>query len=94
MRMRLERASLSVAASLERVRAGSRLVVERKRISLDHLGARLQSLSPNATLARGYAVVRAGGHALREATAVAPGDRLEVELASGSLGARVEDVSP
>jgi exodeoxyribonuclease VII large subunit len=94
MQTRLERASLSVAASLDRVRAGSRLVVERKRISLDHLGARLQSLSPHATLARGYAVVRAGGHALREATAVEPGERLEVALASGSLGARVEDVNP
>ena len=36
-------------------------------------GARLQALSPRATLARGYAVVRAGGTALRDAAAVAPG---------------------
>ncbi len=92
VRTRLERASLSITASLERVRAGSRLVLERKRIALDHFGARLQSLSPHATLARGYAVVRAGGEALRDAAAVTAGDRVEVELASGSLGARVEDV--
>ena len=51
-------------------------------------------MSPLATLARGYAIVRAGGEALREAAGVSPGDRLEVELASGALGATVEDVRP
>jgi hypothetical protein len=38
--------------------------------------------------------VRAGADALRDAAAVTPGDRLEIELASGSLGASVEDVRP
>ena len=32
--------------------------------------------------------------ALRDASTVSPGDRLEIELASGGLGARVEDVEP
>ena len=45
-----------------------------------------------ATLARGYAVVRAGGEAVRTAEAVSAGDRLEIELAVGALGARVEEV--
>ena len=53
-----------------------------------------RALSPLATLARGYAIVRSGGEALRDAAGVSPGDRLEVELASGSLGATVEDVRP
>ena len=59
---------------------------------LDHAGARLQALSPLATLGRGYAIVRAEGVAVREASAVAPGERLEIELSVGALGARVEDV--
>jgi exodeoxyribonuclease VII large subunit len=67
-------------------------MLERRRETLDHLGARMQALSPHATLARGYAIVRAGGEALREAASVSPGDHLEVELASGSLGASVEEV--
>jgi exodeoxyribonuclease VII large subunit len=86
-RSRLERTA-------ERLRAGPRLVLERRRSALDHTGARLQALSPLATLGRGYAIVRAGGHALREATTVAAGDRLDVQLAVGSLGARVEEVRP
>jgi exodeoxyribonuclease VII large subunit len=92
VRSRLERASLGLSASLERLRGSSRLLLERRRAALDHLGARMQSLSPHATLARGYAIVRARGEALREAAAVSPGDTLDVELASGSLAARVEAV--
>ncbi len=76
----------------ERLRVAPRLLLERRRSALDHTGARLHALSPLATLDRGYAIVRAGAVALRDASVVAPGDRLEIELASGELGARVEDV--
>jgi exodeoxyribonuclease VII large subunit len=75
-----------------RLRAAPRLLLERRRSGLDHAGARLQTLSPLATLERGYAIVRAGAVALRDASVVSQGDRLEIELASGALGARVEEV--
>jgi exodeoxyribonuclease VII large subunit len=78
----------------ERLRAAPRLLLERRRAGLDHTGARLQTLSPLATLDRGYAIVRAGAVALRDASAVSRGDQLEIELATGSLGAAVEDVRP
>jgi len=68
------------------------LLLEHRRVSLDHAAARLQALSPRATLARGYAIVRSGGIALRDATNAAPGERVEVELARGRLTARVEEV--
>ncbi len=86
------------AARLERLgnrlSTAPRLLLERRRASLDHSAARLNALSPLATLARGYAIVRAGGDAVREAASVSTGDRLEIELAAGGLGARVEDVRP
>jgi exodeoxyribonuclease VII large subunit len=78
----------------ERLRAAPRLLLERRRAALDRSGARLQTLSPLATLNRGYAIVRAGSEALRSATEVAAGDALDVQLAAGSLGARVEEVRP
>jgi len=78
----------------ERLRAAPRLLLERRRSGLDHAGARLQALSPLATLGRGYAIVRAHGEVVRDAAVLSPGDRLEVELASGGAGARVEDVRP
>jgi exodeoxyribonuclease VII large subunit len=92
VRSSLERDATRVARLGDRLRRSPRLLLERRRAALDHTGARLQALSPLGTLARGYAIVRAGGEALRESAAVAPGDRVDVELASGGLGARVEDV--
>jgi exodeoxyribonuclease VII large subunit len=90
----LERDRARLHRSGERLRDAPTLLLERRRASLDRSGARLQALSPRATLARGYAIVRAGGAVVREARAVAPGARVEVELARGSLGAKVEDVTP
>ena len=92
IRTLLERDATGLKRHGERLRAAPRLLFERRRSAIDHSGARLQALSPLATLARGYAVVRAGGEAVRTAEAVSAGDRLEIELAAGALGARVEEV--
>jgi exodeoxyribonuclease VII large subunit len=94
VRALLDRDATRLARTGDRLRAAPRLLLERRRAAVDRCGARLQALSPLATLGRGYAIVRADGAALREAAAVAPGDPLEIELASGGLGARVEDVRP
>ena len=75
-----------------RLRAAPVVVLERRRVALDHAAARLQALSPRATLARGYAVVRSGGSALKDAATLAPGNRLEIELATGGLAATVDEV--
>jgi len=75
-----------------RLRAAPLVLLERRRVALDHAAARLQALSPHATLARGYAIVRAGGAALRESAAAAAGTALEIELATGGLGATVTEV--
>jgi len=88
----VERDAARLARLGDRLRRAPRLLVERRRSALDHTGARLQALSPLATLNRGYAIVRAHGEALREAAAVSPGERLEIELARGGIEARVEDV--
>ncbi len=91
---RLERDAERLGLLGDRLRGAPETLLERRRGALDHLGVRLQALSPLATLARGYAIVRTQGEALREAAAVAPGDRLDIELAFGGLGARVDEVRP
>lgn len=88
----VERNASRLERTGERLRTGPRLVLERRRSALDHTGARLQALSPLATLGRGYAIVRAGGHALREAAAVSAGEHLDIQLAVGSLDATVDGV--
>ena len=91
---RFARSEEQLARLRVRLRAAPRLLLERRRAALDQSGARLQALSPLATLARGYAIVRAGGEALRAPAGVAPGDRLDIQLAAGGLAARVEEVRP
>ena len=88
----LERDRSRLDLSRERLSAAPRLLLERRRNALDRSAARLQALSPRATLARGYAIVRAGGTVLRDAGTVAAGGLVEIELAHGGLGARVEEV--
>jgi exodeoxyribonuclease VII large subunit len=88
----LDRDAERVARLSERLRVAPGGFVERRRASVDHLGLRLQSLSPRATLARGYAIVRADGAALRDAVTVGVGDALEIELAAGEIAATVDEV--
>jgi exodeoxyribonuclease VII large subunit len=77
-----------------RLRGAPALLVERRRASLDRAGARLRALSPRATLERGYAIVRSGDALVTDATALARGDSVDVELASGGFGATVDEVLP
>ena len=86
-RARLERVG-------DRLRRAPRLLLERRRSALETTGGRLRALSPTATLARGYAIVRCGTAIVSEAAAVEPGDAIAVELAAGGLDARVEEVRP
>jgi exodeoxyribonuclease VII large subunit len=88
----LERDRERARRGRERLGAAPGLYLERRRAALDRAGARLQTLSPRATLQRGYAIVRAGDGVVRDAREVAAGSRIDVELARGALGARVEDV--
>lgn len=69
--------------------------LERGAMALTALRDSLQALSPDATLARGYAVARrADGSVLRDVAQVAPGDPLRVTVARGSLDTRVEATRP
>ena len=68
---------------------GDRL--ERRRLLLEGAHDGLRTLSPFATLERGYAVARtAEGRILRDASTVAPGDPLQVVVARGTVDTRVE----
>ena len=78
----------------ERLRAAPRLLLERRRAALDHAGARLQTLSPLATLGPRLRDRPRRRRRAAEAAAVAPGRRLEIELAAGALGATVDEVRP
>jgi exodeoxyribonuclease VII large subunit len=90
-------------ADVERLRDAARACMQRgvdRRITdVGHLAARLTSLGPAATLARGYAVVQrvpaehvpgAPLPVLRSTAEVGPGTRLRVRVSDGAVAAVVE----
>ena len=63
----------------------------RRRMVVEGAHATLRTLSPTATLERGYAVARyADGRILHDASDVGPGEALQVIVARGTVEARVE----
>jgi exodeoxyribonuclease VII large subunit len=86
----VERRRQRLAQTHERLRRAPTLAVERKRARLEHAAGRLRALSPRATLQRGYAIVRSGNEIVRSKEAVALGEHIDVEVADGRFGARVE----
>jgi exodeoxyribonuclease VII large subunit len=86
----LERRRQRLVHVHDRLRRAPSLAVERKRARLEHAAGRLRALSPRATLQRGYAIVRAHEEIVRTPEAVSSGDPIDVEVAEGRFGARVE----
>jgi exodeoxyribonuclease VII large subunit len=90
----VEREALRLARAHERLRLAPVLAVERKRAALENTAAKLVALSPLQTLERGYAIVRTDSGGVVSSTGdVSTGARVDVTLADGSFGARVEDIS-
>jgi len=83
-RTREARARTAATAAIRlRLGAGGRRLAE--------LAARLDALSPLAVLGRGYSIARreSDGRIVRAAADVAVGDRLDLQLATGRIGAQV-----
>jgi exodeoxyribonuclease VII large subunit len=77
------------------LRRGLLRQVERTQQRLKLASRALQSLSPLATLERGYAIVTdAGGKVLTDSAQVARGAALDVRLARGGLAATVDQIKP
>ena len=92
-RAAVQRENLRLERARQRLRAAPALAVERKRAVLEKSGARLVALSPVQTLRRGYAIVRTESGGLVASTGdVSAGARVDVTVADGGFGARVEDV--
>jgi exodeoxyribonuclease VII large subunit len=108
-RQRLDEATAALLREAERGLEGRRLCLERlwerwqrnhprratqqMRERLEDWEERLRALGPEATLARGYALVwDQGGRIVREASPALLGRFLAVDLARGRLGVKVEKV--
>ena len=84
-----ERHAQRLVSSRERLGRAPLLTLERRRSLLETTRARLRALGPQATLERGYAIVRRGDHVVRSADEVTSGEELDVLVAEGTFGATV-----
>jgi len=91
-RRTLERQGERTERVHERLRTAPALMVERKRAALESTAGRLAVLSPVKTLERGYAIVRTESKVVTTSADVAPGVHVDIRVAQGTFGARVEDV--
>jgi len=90
----VDRAQHELDAARAALRAELRTTLDRQAGEVARLAAQVTALSPASTLARGYAVVLdAEGGVVQDAARVAPGDRVDVRLAHGSLSATVQDAT-
>jgi exodeoxyribonuclease VII large subunit len=91
----LASAHARLAGAARRVATVSRRCVERRRARLETGAARLNGVSPLATLARGYGVARRpDGVSLTSVAGFGAGDAFELLLRDGRVNARAESVQP
>jgi exodeoxyribonuclease VII large subunit len=95
-RFQLHLAFQRFARAQAALRAAMHRVIERLSLRATLAERSLRSLSPLATLERGYAIVTqmATGSVLTESAKVTPGDSIGVRLARGSLAAKVTRSEP
>ena len=90
------------AVERERLRVGQPLVdtiatataniTSRQRDRLKALSELLDTLSPEATLQRGFSITRINGHAVTSTAQAAAGDVLETTLAAGTITSTVTSI--
>lgn len=79
----------------ERMRQSIHHVVKAHQTDLAHFVSRARALSPQRTLARGYAIVTADdGAAITQAGALSAGDKITAVFAEGSAQATVTETTP
>lgn len=88
-RQRLKTGSEAVAT----IAAAVRNTLNRNADHLKSLTTLLDTLSPQATLRRGFSITRAGGRCLTDADSLAPGTVLETVLARGKITSTVTDTT-
>ncbi len=87
----LQRQRDQVARQRQRLQQRMQTVLERARLQLAQRSGRLQSVSPLATLERGYSILLTSqGQAVTSAQQVSPGERLEARLHRGRLALIVD----
>jgi len=75
---------------LSRSHLAVRHTLQLQRERVNNLSAQLETLNPQATLSRGYAIVQRGDRVVTQTGQVSPGDDITVQVGDGEFGAKVK----
>ena len=85
-----QRAASSLDVMREQLFSLTERRLEREKNRLEVAERSIEALSPKRIMQLGFAVVRSGGKALKSVASAAKGEVVEIELADGTIKARVE----
>ncbi|MEY4971189.1 MAG: hypothetical protein RLZZ404_115 [Actinomycetota bacterium] len=87
----IEAHEADVERAVDQMRSRLDQTLSREAMQIGHLRQQVRSLSPQSTLDRGYSVVRdLDGHVISDPNQIKKGQRLQLRLAKGELGAVAE----
>jgi len=91
---RIEKSRMIVAHRRQQLVGGIWNVIKENRHAMDRQQISLQNLSPLGVLQRGYSITRLlpQGTIVKNIAVLAAGDHIDVQVATGNIRARVEDV--
>jgi exodeoxyribonuclease VII large subunit len=93
-RNRIGHARERITALIERADRAVLLLLDQRNAAVERCGQLLAALSHRGVLARGFALVRdLDGHPLRNAAAISPAQRLDIEFSDGRVQAVAEGSS-
>lgn len=91
----VEQRAREVAGWLDRARRCTAGILATAELDVSQARARVTALAPQATLARGYAIVTdSAGRVIRSPAGVAPGEAVRARLATGALDLIVTGAAP
>ena len=88
----LNERSLLLSMQEQRMSGAMASILSEKRKQYVRLAATMDAISPLKVLSRGYSMVRGDKGVVKSASAIAPGDRLEVRFADGCADCLVKSV--
>jgi exodeoxyribonuclease VII large subunit len=85
------RQAVRLSASAHTLRSAMTRMLDQRAHDMQRLHASLSALNPEATLARGYSIVRnPAGQVIRDSAVLQRGERIEITLARGNATAEIE----
>lgn len=92
---KIDQFSKDLVSAADRLKQSTANLHEKFAGRVESLATQLETMNPQATLNRGYAIVRSkqDNTILKDANSVLPGDKVKAQLAKGTLDLDVESVS-